>query len=344
MGVKITDLLVTQEIDISELKGKVVAIDSSLFMYQFLTTIRQQDGSLLTDSHGNVTSHLIGLFSRSAKLMEQGLKLVYVFDGKAPELKMSERARRAEAKEEASKKYELAAKEERLDDMKKYAARTARLTSDMVVDAKRLVGALGLPLVQAPAEGEAQAAYMVSKGDCYCVATQDADALMFGAQRIVRNLSLIGKKKAINKLQYVKVNPELISLADTLNELGIDRDQLITMCMLVGTDYNIGGIKGIGCKNALKLVRQFDHGFDALFEHVKWTESFDYPWKKVFDTIKDMPVSDEYDMRWTVPDRELLHRFLIEEHDFTEDRVAGTLDRLCRHRPEKEQKGLSDFF
>src|SRR3989339_157274 len=117
MGVAITELLVKKEIEIDDLKGKVIIVDAPLFLYQFLTTIRSRDGSLLMDSKGNVTSHLTGLFTRTANLMQKGLKLVYVFDGKVPDLKKEERAKRKELKLEAAKKFEEAKKKEDLDEM-----------------------------------------------------------------------------------------------------------------------------------------------------------------------------------------------------------------------------------
>ncbi len=168
MGVQITELLVKKEINLNELANKVIAVDSHLFLYQFLTTIRQRDGSLLIDSKGRVTSHLAGLFTRSTKLIEAGLKLVYVFDGEPPKLKHEERERRKKVKIEAQKKYEEAKKKEDLEEMRKYAARTTRLTPEMIEEAKKLIKALGIPVVEAPSEGEAQAAYMVKKKKKFC--------------------------------------------------------------------------------------------------------------------------------------------------------------------------------
>ena len=158
MGVKIFELVPKKEVELDSLAGKTLAVDSSLFLYQFLSTIRQRDGSLLMDSKGNVTSHLAGLFNRTIKLMQKQIGLVFVFDVKPPELKSAERARRAELKKEAEMKYKIAVEKKDIDEMKKYASRTTRLTRDMILEAKELIEALGLPVVQAPSEGEAQAA------------------------------------------------------------------------------------------------------------------------------------------------------------------------------------------
>ena len=251
MGTKITDLLVSKDISIEDLKGKIIVVDAFNQLYMFLSSIRQPDGSLLTDSHNNVTSHLNGLFYRFTKLMQHDIKFIFVFDGKAPDLKLKERARRAEIKHDAQLKYEKAKEEENIEEMKKFASRTSRLTKEMIEDVKELISALGCPIIQAPSEGEAQAAYLVKNKEAYASLSQDADSLLFGCPLVVKNLTLSGRKKIPNKLAYDQINPELISLGDTLNDLGINQDQLIIVGMLVGTDYDIDGIKGIGPKTAL---------------------------------------------------------------------------------------------
>jgi flap endonuclease-1 len=195
MGVAITELLEGKELTIEQLHGKVFAVDAFNMLYQFLTTIRMQDGTPLKDSKGNVTSHLIGLFARSTTLMSQGLRLAFVFDGEPPALKRQERERRHAVKVEALRQFKKAEAKEDIEEMKKYAGRTATLNSEMVNEAKVLLAALGLPVIQAPSEGEAQAAHICKRGDAYAVISQDADALLFGAPRVVRNLNLTGRRK-----------------------------------------------------------------------------------------------------------------------------------------------------
>ena len=345
MGVKITDLVQCREISFSELSTKVIAVDASLFLYQFLTTIRQANGAPLMDSEGRVTSHLVGLFSRTTRLMQYGIKLAYVFDGVPPKLKFAEQERRRELKHEAAMKYKEAVAKEDLDEMKKYAGRTSRLSKDMVDESKQLLRSLGIPVIQAPSEAEAQASHMVKKGDAFALATQDADALMFGATRIVRNLSLVGRKKQANRLSYEMVKPEIIELSEILKELNIDQDQLIAVCMLVGTDYNSGGIKGIGQKNAVKMVREHAKNFDTLFSETCWNESFPKtPWKLIFDTIKQIPVTDDYKLEWSPVDEKALHKLLVDEHNFSEERVDSTIEKLKVMKNAKQQRGLSDFI
>jgi flap endonuclease-1 len=345
MGTKITDLLQTTELSIEDLKGKVIVVDAFNQLYMFLSSIRQPDGSLLKDSHNNVTSHLNGLFYRFTKLMQYDIKFIFVFDGKAPDLKLKERERRSALKHEAELKYEKATEEENLEDMKKYAARTSKLTKEMIDDVKELIDALGCPVIQAPSEGEAQAALLVKNRDAYASLSQDADSLLFGCPLVVKNLTLSGRKKLPNKLSYDSITPELISLKDTLASLEIDQDQLIVLAMLTGTDYNIGGIKGIGPKTALKLVKEYGpkmENFDKLFNENGWNEYFDYDWKDVFEVIKNTQTAEDYRIVFRDVDDEKVVDILSKKHDFSEERVRKVLETL--HKKPAAQKGLGDFI
>ncbi|MBU0667213.1 MAG: flap endonuclease-1 [Nanoarchaeota archaeon] len=344
MGTPITSLITSKEISIQDLKGKTLAVDAFNMLYQFLSTIRQRDGSLLTDSKGQVTSHLTGLFSRVTKLMLEGVKLAFVFDGIVPDLKTKERERRKKLKIEAKDKYEEAKQAEDIESMNKYASRTSVLTTEMIVEAKKLLKALGIVVVNAPSEGEAQASYMVEKGDCYAIVSQDADALLFKASRIIKNLTISGKRKATNQLTYRTINPEIINLAETLNNLGITQEQLIIIALLSGTDYNIGGVKGIGPKKALGLVKLHGNNYDEIFEEVEWDKYFDIPWTEVFYTIKHMKTTDDYLLEWQTPDKDAVVDLLVHKHDFGLERIESTMNKLLKGRPDKTQKGLGDFF
>lgn len=344
MGTQLKDIITKKEITLDGLSGNKLIVDSYNVMYQFLTTIRMKDGSLLTDSKGNVTSHLTGLFSRSMNLMQRGIKLAYVFDGKAPELKEKERERRKKLKEEAAKEYEKAKEKEDIEDMKKYAARTSRLTEDMVNEAKKLIDALGMPVIQAPSEGEAQAAYIVKQGEAYAEISQDFDCLMFGVPRLLRNLTVSERRKLPGKMAFVKVKPEIIYLEENLKALGITQEQLIAIGMLVGTDYNPGGIKGVGPKNAIKLVKKHGSNLSALFKEAGWANNFDFSWEEVYDLIRKMPTTDKYELKWRAPDNEKVLKLLVDEHDFSEKRVNDSLGKLENEKQKKSQKGLGEFF
>ena len=345
MGLKFKDIVVKEEITINSLRDKVLAVDAMNMLYQFLTTIRAIDGSALTDSKGRVTSHLIGLFSRTTSLMEQGLKLVFVFDGKAPEIKKKTWEKRTAVKAEASLKLKEAEEAGNLEDMKKFASRTVILDKDMIEDAKNLIRALGLPIVQAPSEGEAQTAYMVKKGDAYASISQDYDNLIFSCPLLVRNLSIAGKRKKAGKFAYTTVKPEKIILQDVLSKLELDLDQLIVLAILVGTDYNPGGIKGIGPKKALKLITEHKKDFERIFQVVEWEkENPELTWQEIFDTIKKMPVIDDYNLEWKSIDGDKLFELLVKEHEFSEARVNKKIEILQKEKAKENQKGLSSFF
>lgn len=343
MGVAISDILISDPINITELQDKIVAIDAFNYLFQFLASLRGPDGALLTDSNGRVTSHLVGLFNRTTHLMQKGVKCVFVFDGEAPLLKQKERDRRRALKESAQKEYETAQAENDTEAMRKFAMRTTTLTEDMVADAKELITALGLPIVQAPSEGEAQAAYMVTKGDVDYVATQDADAFLFGAEKVVRNLSILGKRKKTSKLSYETIGPEVYSLSKILNNSGIDQERLIALSLLVGTDFNPGGVKGIGPKNALKIVKNA-LSLNEIFTIAKWDDHCETPWKEVYEVFTKIPTTDDYDLTFGIASTEKVKQVLCEGHDFSEIRVSATMKKIEKAQSALAQKGLDSFF
>ena len=344
MGVALTELLLIKEIDLEFLCNRVLVVDATMWLYQFLSSIRQRDGSLLTDSKGNVTSHLIGLSARISNLIQQDIKLAFVFDGEPPKLKHLTLEKRKEIKLEAEKKFKQAKEKADEELMKKYAARTSRLTQEMIEEAKKLVGAFGLPVIEAPSEAEAQASFIVKNADAFALATNDADAMLFEAPKIIRNLSMAGKKKRKDKLSYDIINPDLIDLHDNLEHLGINQEQLIALAMLIGTDYNNGGIKGIGPKTALKLVKEYGTNFEALFNESKWSDFFDFSWNEVFELIKHIPVNKDYDLKWSEVNEDKIMGLLVDKHDFSEERVKNQIEGLVKEKNKKNQKGLNDFF
>lgn len=344
MGVALTELLLIKEIDLGFLNNKVLIVDSPMWLYQFLSSIRQRDGSLLTDSKGNVTSHLMGLMTRISNLSQQNIKLAFVFDGEPPKLKHLTLEKRKEIKIAAQKNFESAKEKNDVELMKKYASRTSRLTNEMIEEAKKLVEAFGLPIINAPSEAEAQASFIAKNNDAFAIATNDADALLFEAPRIVRNLSMAGKKKKTNKLSYETINPDLLNLDDNLKHLGISQDQLIALAMLIGTDYNSGGIKGIGPKTALKLVKQHKTNFELLFGEVKWSDFFEFSWEEVFDLIKNMPVDKHYHLKWKDADKDKIMKLLVDAHDFSEERVKSQIEGMIETKQKGKQKGLGEFF
>lgn len=330
MGVNLADLVDREEIDLPRLKGRAAAVDALNILYQFLAIIRQRDGELLKDSQGRVTSHLSGLFYRSINLIEEGINPIYVFDGEPPSLKKETIAKRQEIKREARREWRKAVEEGRKEDIRKFAQQTSRITDDMLKDAKMLLESMGIPYVQAPSEGEAQAAFLARKGDVYAAASQDYDSLLFGAPQLVRNLTLTGRRKLPGKDVYITVTTELIVLERILQELDIAREQLVEIGLLIGTDYN-EGISGVGPKTALKIVKgeKFsEYGLDDL--------------KELFLSPK---VTDEYTIRFKSPSPEKISEILCEDHDFSETRVENAVKRLVKaHETTAKQTSLDAFF
>jgi flap endonuclease-1 len=343
MGVNLGDLVPKTPVDLDNLCGKKIAIDAYNALYQFLAIIRQPDGTPLKDHSGMITSHLSGLFYRTCNLIEKGIKAVYVLDGMAPALKEAEIKRRSKVKEEAQIRYEKALTEGKAEEARTYAQMTSRLKDYMADDSKRLLKCMGVPWVQAPSEGEAQAAYLAKKGDTDYCASQDFDSLLFGAPMLLRNLTISGRRKLPRKKVYVEVVPEIVEMRRLLNELEITHEQLIDIGILIGTDFNPDGVKGIGPKTALKLIKK--HG--SLEEALHEIQEVEFPAEpRVIKEIFLHPrVTDNYVLPWRDPDLEETVNFLCNEKDFSEDRVRKALEKAVQGMKEaKSKKTLEAWF
>ncbi len=322
MGVQISRLVETKEIEIKDLLGRRVAIDAFNTIFQFLTTIRQYDGTPLMDSKSRITSHLSGLFYRTAKFMESGIKPIFVFDGKPPAFKDKEVNKRKERRREAGKKMREAREKGDFVDARKYAQQAASLTDEMIQESKQLLQTMGVPVVDAPSEGEAQAAFLVQQGQAWAAASQDYDSLLFGAPRLIINLSISGKRKRGSS--YIQVKPQIIELKKALEHLGITRDQLILLGILIGTDYNQSGVEGIGPVKALQLVKKYP-SIDKLKDNIDWR--FDTTMEEIFEFFKNPPIKDA-EIAFGKPDEDEIKKILVDEHDFSEERVDKVIDRI----------------
>jgi len=326
LGVNLRDLVPKTTVDLTSLSGKSIAIDAYNALYQFLAIIRQPDGTPLKDRTGRVTSHLSGLLYRTSNLVEMGIKVVYVFDGVPPTLKEVEIKRRARVKEEALVKYEKALQEGKVEEARMYAQMTSRLKDYMADDAKRLLKLLGIPWVQAPSEGEAQAAHLAKKHDADFCASQDYDSLLFGAPQLIRNVTISGRRKLPKKNVYVEVVPEVVELGKVLGELGITHEQLVDVGILVGTDFNPEGVRGIGPKTALQLIKE--HGsLEKALPVLKGAE-FPVEPQRIRNIFLHPEVTDNYPLVWREPDVDGVVEFMCGERDFDEERVRRALDKM----------------
>ncbi len=340
------ELAIRRTISLESLSGKIIAMDAFNVLYQFLASIRQEDGTPLMDSKGRITAHLSGLFYRTARLIENGIKPVYVFDGESPDFKKATKAKRESAKKEAEQKWKRALEEERFEDARTFAQATSKLTKEMIEEAKSLLLFMGIPYFDAPSEGEAQAAMFVKRGIAYAVASQDYDALLFGSPILLRNISITGKRKVPRQERYILVEPEEIHLNEIFSSLGIDREQLILMGILVGTDYN-EGVKGVGPKTALKLVKEYKT-LHSLKSYVK--TKYNYEFEQELDVIVSFFLNPPYTepkkkFEWGNLKIEDASKMLCDDHDFSSDRVEKTLSTIEHAFKEKgAQKKLDDWF
>jgi flap endonuclease-1 len=342
MGVQLSEIINPRPIEFRSLTGKKIAVDAMNSIYQFLSSIRQPTGEPLKDKRGRVTSHLTGLFYRNVNLLEYGILPVYIFDGKPPELKKGVTKKRSEIRRTAGEKWKVALKEGRLEDARTYAQQASKLTDEMIEDSKKLLGYMGMPWIQAPGEGEAQAAYMANEGEVWAAASQDFDSLLFGAPRLVRNLTISGKRKLPRKNIYVDVNPEIIHLDEVLKSLEITREQLVEIGIFIGTDYNPKGVAGLGPKKALALIREFKNAKSVLSENQL---SIDFDIDEIKELFLDFEVTSDYKLEWNLPDAQKTLGLLCDEHDFSHERVKKGLLRLEEKTIDtKAQKSLDSWF
>ena len=313
MGVKLKDIVEPDTITFMDLEGRVVSIDAFNTLYQFLSTIRQRDGRPLTDENGNVTSHLSGILYRNSSMIEKDIKPIYIFDGKAPELKSETQAKRREIRDEAEQIYKEALKEGDTEKARKFAMRSSKLSPEIIESSKKLLTYMGIPYVEAKGEGEAQAAYLVANGDAYAVASQDYDCLLFGAKRVVRNLAVSSNLKSLEFYQLDKV----------LRQLDITREQLVDMGILIGTDF-CEGLKGVGAKTALKLARSGK--LEEKIDELQAQSTHDL--EEVRDIFLKHNVNTDYKIKWEKPQPDKIIEFLSYQHGFSEERVAKACDRL----------------
>ncbi|CAC12164.1 DNA repair protein RAD2 related protein [Thermoplasma acidophilum] len=335
MGTDISDIVVSHETSLKDQGNQTFSIDTYNILYQLLSNVRQYDGMPLMDSHGNVTSHLYGIFYRTINLLENRIRPVYVFDGKPSPLKNRTISERQMMKEKAKAELEEAI-ERGEEDLRQYYSRINYITPQIVDDTKKLLDYMGIPYVDAPSEGEAQASYMTKK-NVDGVISQDYDCLLFGARKILRNFAIYGRRKVPRKNIYKTVYPEYIILDEVLSANQINQDQLIGIGILVGTDFN-EGIKGIGAKKALALIKK-EGDIKSVLKHIgKNIENLD----EIIDFFKNPPVVD-YDFKFRKPDTDAIEHFLCDEHDFSRERIRDHLESLRKNDQASTQFRLDSF-
>uniref|UniRef100_A0ACD6ABK9 Uncharacterized protein n=1 Tax=Avena sativa TaxID=4498 RepID=A0ACD6ABK9_AVESA len=309
---------------VEDYRGRVIAIDASLSIYQFLVVVGRKGTDVLTNEAGEVTSHLQGMLNRTVRLLEAGMKPVFVFDGEPPDLKKKELAKRSLKRDNASKDLHRAIEVGDEDSIEKFSKRTVKMTEKHNDDCKRLLRLMGVPVVEAPGEAEAQCASLCENHKAYAVASEDMDSLTFGARRFLRHVTdLSFKKSPVTEFEISKV----------LEELGLTMDQFIDLCILSGCDY-CENIKGIGGQRALKLIRE--HGcIEEVLQNLnkRYTVPEDWPYQEVRTLFKEPNVCTEIpDFQWTSADKEGLVNFLAFENSFSSDRVEKAVEKIKASR------------
>lgn len=326
-----------KEQEIKNYFGRKVAIDASMCIYQFLIAVRQ-DGSQLMNEDGETTSHLMGMFYRSIRMLEHGIKPVYVFDGKPPDMKSGELEKRKERREEAQKALEKAEEAGDEENIEKFNRRLVKVSKQHNDECKELLKLMGVPYIEAPGEAEAQCAVLVKAGKVYATGTEDMDALTFGTSVQLRNLTVAeARKLPIKEFHYQKL----------LDELGMNKDEFIDLCILLGCDY-CESIRGIGPKRAYDLVKQH-HCIEEILKHLdskKYTVPEDWMYKEARRLFQEPEVTDPetLDLKWTDPDEEALVEYMVNKKNFSEDRIRNGIKKLQKAKQGSTQGRLDSFF
>jgi len=334
--------MIKKVIGLDDLRGRSFAVDANNYLYQFLSLIRMPNGIPLHDSHGNITSHLAGLMFRSTRLIhDYDIHLVFVFDGKPPQLKQQEIMKRREQREKATLQWQEALKKGDYATAFSKAVMTSRLTQPLIEDAKHLLSLLGIPFVQARSEAEAQGAYMAMKGEVWAASSKDYDSLLFGAPRLLRYLTISGREFLPSKGVSRPLKPELIELDKLLGSYNITRGQLIDIAILIGTDFN-EGVKGIGPKTALSLIQKYGEIENLPTEVMSKIEMQNYEAVRRFFLQPEL--TSDYPLGYTELDEDRLYRFLCNQRDFSRERVQTVIQRMKAFYKSKRQTELQDWF
>lgn len=298
---------------------------------------------------GEVTSHLSGLFYRSIDLLEKGIKPIYVFDGIPSTLKQRTIEARMNRKREALAEFEKAKAAGDIEMMRSKAMATTRITREIADSGRKLLELMGVGSIKAPSEGEAQASWMARKRLVDAAASQDYDTMLFGSPMVVRNMTFSGRRKLPGKNIYINVEPEIMELQRSLDELGISRKQLIWLGILIGTDFN-DGIAGVGPKTALKIAKA-SSSIDDVEKYVtgKLKKSFELDIREVESLfmnpeVKEMDTSDVSALLKLRCDPEATVKFMCDEHGFSQERISKALERISASTINTKQSGIDSWM
>ncbi|MEM3138227.1 MAG: hypothetical protein QW760_06880, partial [Thermofilaceae archaeon] len=207
---------------------------------------------------------------------------------------------------------------------------------------RKLIELMGFPIVDALADAEAQAAFIVSRGEAWAVSSQDWDSLLYGSPRLVRYVTLTGFEWLPSKQVARKLEPELIEMEKNFAILNVSRKQLVEIAILSGTDFN-DGVKGIGPRKAYKLIKTYG-SLDRLPSNIR--EALPENYREIVELFLNPPIREDYNLKFRGPDEEKLYRFLVDENNFSQKRAELVVGRLRRawERVKPSQRGLEEYF
>ena len=338
MGVDISDIVVRSTTTLKEQKGSVVSVDAYNVIYQFLSNIRQADGTPLMDSNGRITSHISGLFFRTATFLQNDIKPVYVFDGKPGMLKQNTIEQRRLIREKNIADLAEAKASGDMERARSLSTRINYITREIVEESTHLLELMGVPYIMAPSEGEAQASILSRLGLVSGVVSQDYDCLLFGAKRVLRNFVTGGRRKIPGRNLYVNVSPELLDLEATLKKNAISQDQLISIGILVGTDFN-SGLERVGAKTALNLIKKYGSIDAVLKARNAEIDHLD----EIIDLFRNPPAIKDPVFKFNRPERDKLLKYLCDERSFSEQRVSSYVDEIISALTSSSQSTLESF-
>ena len=340
MGVKLKDLANPRKTSFENLSGNSIAIDGYNIIYQFLTTIRGPTGEPLMNSKGKITSHITGLFYRNINLLNNNIRPIYVLDGKPPQLKSTLIKKRKEIREKNQEKYQKAKEEGDLEQARRYAHSMIKINEGIINDVKKILDLMGIQCIQAPAEGEATVAYMNELDLVNYAVSQDYDSLLFGAKRLCRNLTVSGKRRIPRTNRYMNVEPEIIELKEFLRINEINREQLVDIAILIGTDYNPNGFTRIGPTTAIKNIKKYKR-IEEIPKIERELELIDV------DQVRNMFLNPDVSKPEIIENKELkkeeLISYLCDENDFSEERISNTIKKLDKVE-EQQSETLDKWF
>lgn len=338
MGVKLQNLIQRKPIHVSDLKGKIVAVDAPNIIFSLLNfsykNKQYSASNLMTDRTQRAISHLYGLLFRINFFYTKKIFPIFCFDGRDSELKHVISKDQLADFQVINRWYQEAIESNNFKIARKIALGKEFLWPNIITESKQLLNALGVPYIDSPASAESQCAHLVKGGIAHYAVSQDFDTLLFGCPALIQNLSKSLRRKKKGKWIYNKVSTFQIDLESNLKQLKLDRFQLVDLSMLLGTDYN-PGVKQIGPKTALELIKTY-HNLEGIiasqknkYNFAQLTSEKIQAIRKIFlmaDVLEKLP-----DLYWDPPDNTRILKLMCKDHTLNQERVKNNIQKLIEN-------------